>query len=170
MRGYLSETLPQYQSGKYSYGNPKVIDWHDGPTLKVGNFTSIADGVTILLSGEHNYEWISNYPFLANDDFVNPLQQTKYLKKKGDVVIGNDVWIGCNALILTDVKIGDGAVIAAGAVVVEDVPPYAIVGGVPAKLIKYRFNEEKIKTLLQTKWWNWDISEIKKNINYLQNP
>lgn len=90
-------------------------------------------------------------------------QETRYVDTEGrfKVVIGNDVWIGAYAKIVEGVRIGDGAVIAAGAVVTKDVPPYAIVGGVPAKIIKYRFEEKQIKQLLELKWWNKDIAWLK---------
>ena len=84
---------------------------------------------------------------------------------KGTVVIGNDVWIGARATILSGVTVGDGAVIGAGALVAKDVPPYAIVGGVPARLIKYRFSSEIINELLEIKWWDWDSKKLTQNID-----
>ena len=86
------------------------------------------------------------------------------------VIIGNDVWIGANVIILPGVNIGHGAVIAAGAVVTKDVEPYAIVGGVPAKLIKYRFNAEERQKLLSIAWWNWSLDKIEKNIELFYQP
>jgi virginiamycin A acetyltransferase len=88
-------------------------------------------------------------------------------ESKGDTIVGNDVWFGRECMILPGIKIGDGAVIAAGAVVVQDVPPYAVVGGNPAKIIKYRFSEEIIEELLKIQWWNWDLDKIAKYHTFL---
>jgi len=172
---YLKDNLKGYEVGEYSYGSPKVYDWHDGTKLKIGNFCSFATGVQILLSGEHHYEYISSFPFVCNPDFninADPTKETEniasYIKSKGDVTIGNDVWVGWNAMIMSGVTIGDGAVIGAGSVVTKDVEPYAIVGGTPARIIKKRFDDETIKRLLEIKWWNWDLQKIKENI-YLLN-
>jgi len=107
--------------------------------ISIGKYCSFADNLTIVGGGEHDIDWVSSFPFID----IFKLEKYKHLKKprfKGNVSIGNDVWIGMNATILSGVHIGDGAVIAAGAVVTCDIPPYAIAGGVPAKVIKYRFD------------------------------
>lgn len=129
----------------------------------IGKYTSVSSEVRVI-SGTHPTEFVSTSPvFLKGDNCVNlsfgngiDFQNMKYAdtEKKYNVVIGNDVWVGQRALIMSGITVGDGAVIAAGAVVTHDVPPYAIVGGVPAKIIRYRFNDEQIKALLQIKWWN----------------
>ena len=98
----------------------------------------------------------------------NGLRIILTLKVQKKVIIGNDVWIGSHALILGGVKIGDGAVIGAGAVVTKDVPPYAVVGGVPARIIKYRFSQEIIDKLLEIKWWNLPENILKENIKLFQ--
>ena len=101
------------------------------------------------------------------------MEQYYDLKKpryKGDIIIGNDVWVAFGATILSGVKIGDGAVVAAGSVVTKDIPPYAIVGGVPAKVIKYRFDDEIIKSLQDIKWWDWDQETIKKRVGDFTEP
>ena len=109
---------------------------------------------------------------LKNPSFLFSLLGVKDITKawdnKGDIVVGNDVWIGYEAVILAGVTIGDGAIIGARAVVTKDVPPYTIVGGVPAKQIRKRFNEETIDTLLKLKWWDWSKERISKNIAAIQ--
>lgn len=138
--------------GVGTYGKPKILFESDA-NLEIGKFCSIADNVTILLGGEHKLDTISSFPF--------SLEKNRF--SKGDVIIGNDVWIGYGATILSGVSIGDGAVIAANSIVTKDVEPYAIVGGVPAKTIKYRFDEKTIDKLLKLKWWNLDIPTIYEN-------
>ena len=91
------------------------------------------------------------------------------ITSKGSIVIGNDVWIGAQSILVSGIKIGDGAVIAANSVVTKDVPPYAIVGGSPAKVINYRFSEEIISELANLKWWDWDLAKIKKNRSFFEN-
>lgn len=149
-----------YKIGIYTYGKPKVFDWEDGKgQLEIGSFCSIALGVKIILGGAHRMDWVSSYPFPVF--FENADQSKDFAPSKGATKIGNDVWIGMDVLILAGVTVGDGAVIGAGSVVTKDVPPYAIVGGNPAKLIRYRFDENTIEELLAIAWWNWSLPEIK---------
>lgn len=149
--------------GKYSYGSPKVYDMWGGGKLKVGNFCSIALGVEIFLGGNHRTDWVSTYPFgHINTHVFNSYNGAGHPASKGDVVIGNDVWIGANVTIMSGVVIGDGAVIANNSHVVKNVEPYAIVGGNPARLIRYRFSPEQISQLLEIKWWDWDDAKINR--------
>jgi len=139
--------------------------------LIIGKYCSIASGAKFMMSGNqgHRHDWIAAYPLdIIETKKEAGKQHPKGFLKKGDTIIGNDVWIGFEALIMPGVKIGDGAVIAARAVVTKDVEPYAIVGGNPAKLIKKRFSEDDIKTLLEIKWWEWPEEKIKENIPYLR--
>jgi virginiamycin A acetyltransferase len=157
----------QYKIGRYTYGCPEISDHSDGGTLEIGRFCSIADNVTIMLGGNHRVDWITTFPFsVLFDEFKNI---PGHPHSKGDVIIGNDVWIGQGALILSGVTVGDGSVIAAHAVVTKSVPPYAIVGGNPAKLIRFRFLPDQIEHLLEIAWWNWDINEIKRSMPMLLN-
>jgi len=155
----------QYEIGEYTYGKPDIISWGKEATLKIGKYCSISRDVVILLESEHRTDWISTYPFsifLEEGRSINGHPSTK-----GDITIGNDVWIGFNVIILSGVTIGDGAVIGAGSVVVKDVPPYAIVSGNPARIVRYRFNEETIQKLLQIRWWDWPDEKVKENIHLI---
>ena len=139
--------------------------------LIIGKFCSIACGTKFLLnSANHSLRSLSTYPFpLFFEEWEqDPRNVTMSWDNKGDIVIGNDVWIGFEAVILAGVTIGDGAVIGTRAVVTKDVPPYAIVGGIPAKPIKKRFSEKTIKALLQIQWWDWPKEKIQKLIPAIQ--
>ena len=128
----------------------------------------IASDVKFIMNGaNHLSNALTAYPFaIFGNGWENAMENKSY-PQKGNITIGNDVWIGFRALVLSGVNIGDGAVIAAGAVVASDVPPYAIVVGNPAKVIRYRFTNAEIKYLLAIRWWDWDIEKIEKNIQNL---
>ena len=139
--------------------------------LIIGRFCSIACGVKFLFnSANHTLNSLSTYPFpLFFEEWdLDVSNVASSWDNKGDIVIGNDVWIGYEAIIFAGVTIGDGAIIGSRAVVTKDVPPYGIVGGVPAKLIRKRFSEEIISTLLEIRWWNWSRERIIKNIAGIQ--
>lgn len=139
--------------------------------LQIGKFCSIACGAKFLFnSANHTLSSLSTYPFpLFFEEWgLEKKDVTKAWDHKGDIVIGNDVWIGYEAVILAGVTIGDGAIIGTRAVVTKDVPPYTIVGGVPAKPIKRRFSEEVISALLEIQWWNWSEERIARNIGAIQ--
>lgn len=155
--------------GLYSYCEPiHIRSWGEGTYYTVGKFCSISDNVTIFLGGNHRSDWITTYPFPAfNDTFPEAKNITGCVATNGNVIIGNDVWIGSHATILSGVTIGDGAIIGAYSLVTKSVPPYAIMGGNPAKIIRYRFDPSIIQLLLKIKWWDWTIEKIKKNIKYL---
>ncbi len=145
--------------GKWTYGNPAIAPGIS--KVKIGSFCSIASDVVILAGVEHRTDWVSTFPFTAFlSDWPEAQDILGHPGTKGDVIIGNDVWIGQNACILSGVIIGDGAVVGASAVVTKNVPPYAIVGGNPAKIIRYRFDEATIQKLLEIAWWNWTDEEI----------
>lgn len=152
--------------GTYGVGEQTVLLFRDDDRVLIGKYCSVAYGVTIVASGEHNYRGVANFPFAA----VLKGDVDRDTFSKGPVRVGNDVWIGANATILSGVAIGDGAVVAAGAVVTESVPPYAIVGGVPAKIIKYRFPVETIERLLRLSWWNWRPERIEQNMSLFYLP
>ena len=139
--------------------------------LQIGKFCSIACGAKFLFnSANHTLSSLSTYPFpLFFEEWgLEKKDVTNAWDNKGDIVIGNDVWIGYEAVVLAGVTIGDGAIIGIRAVVTKNVPPYTIVGGVPAKPIKKRFSEETISALLEIQWWNWSKERIARNIGAIQ--
>lgn len=139
--------------------------------LQIGKFCSIACGAKFLFnSANHTLSSLSTYPFpLFFEEWgLEKKDVTNAWDNKGDIVIGNGVWIGYEAVVLAGVTIGDGAIIGTRAVVTKNVPPYTIVGGVPAKPIKKRFSEETISALLEIQWWNWSKERIARNIGAIQ--
>ena len=140
--------------------------------LKIGKFCSIACGAKFLFnSANHTVKSLTTYPFpiFFEEWGLDVRDITTAWDNKGDIVIGNDVWIGYEAVIMSGVTIGDGAIIGTRAVVTKDVPPYTIVGGVPAKQIRKRFSEETISELLKWKWWDWTFEKISQNIEFIKN-
>lgn len=148
--------------GKNTYGGIAVLNYNDFYKLTIGNFCSIATDVMFILDADHYTNHISTFPFK-----VKLLGEKQEGVSKGDIIVDDDVWIGYGATIMSGVHIGQGAVVAAGAVVTKDVPPYAIVGGVPAKVIKYRFEPEMIEELLKIDYSKLTKEDIEKHIDDL---
>ena len=139
--------------------------------LMIGKFCSIACGAKfIFTSANHTLKSLSTYPFpLFFEEWkLDKANVTDAWDNKGDIVVGSDVWIGYEAVILSGVTIGDGAIIGARAVVTKDIPPYTIVGGVPAKPIRSRFDDETIAALQALRWWDWPQERIAENIDAIQ--
>jgi acetyltransferase-like isoleucine patch superfamily enzyme len=154
--------------GDHTYGFPNIYSWGDDTKLHIGKYCSIAEGVVIVLGGEHRMDWVTTFPFSALARDWPPAKQIKgHPSTKGDVVIGNDVWIGQGALILSGVTIGDGAVIGAGSVVTKDVKDYAIAAGNPAKFVKFRFDQATRIGLKKLLWWNWSDEKVVGNMGKL---
>lgn len=151
--------------GHHSYGRLYIDNNDENCNLKVGNYVSIAENVTFLLGVEHRLDTISSFPF--KDKIVK--RQGKEAFGKGDIVVDDDVWIGFGSIILSGIHIGQGAVVAAGAVVATDVPPYAIVGGVPAKIIKFRFSTDIVNKLLRIDFESLSDEMIKEHEEELYN-
>ena len=156
----IDKRYPQYSFGEGTYSSDlKIFSWNEGAELSIGSYCSIADGVQIYLGGEHNVDWVTTYPFSVLWESGRNI--SGHPKTKGDVRIGNDVWIGKEAIILSGVNIGDGAVIGARSLVTKDIEPYAIVGGNPAREIRKRFENQIIEELLKIRWWEWPAERIK---------
>lgn len=172
-------TNPNIIVGDYTYYDDfedvrnfeKNVKYHFdfiGDKLIIGKFCMIASGVTFIMNGaNHLTEAVSTYPFAIFGHGWAEAMDGKTYPTKGDTVIGNDVWIGYNAVIMPGVQIGDGAVIASNSTVTKDVAPYTIVGGNPAKEIRRRFSEKEIEQLLELQWWNWDLEKITQNVAHL---
>lgn len=172
-------TNPNIIVGDYTYYDDfedvhnfeKNVKYHfdfTGDKLVIGKFCMIASGVTFIMNGaNHLTDSISTYPFAIFGEGWEGAMDGKAYPTKGDTLIGNDVWIGYKATIMAGVHIGDGAIIASGSMVTSDVPPYAIVGGNPAKVIRKRFSDEKIQKLCSLQWWDWPIEKITANLKKL---
>jgi acetyltransferase-like isoleucine patch superfamily enzyme len=152
--------------GDHTYGIPDMWVYQGDERLVAGKYCSLRG--TFLLGGQHAVDQITTYPIRINwrlpgaweDGFPTP---------QGDTIVGSDVWVGRGSLVMSGVTLGDGCIVAGGAVVTKDVPPYAIVGGNPAKVIRYRFSEEHIEELLQIRWWDWSDAEVLEALPYMGN-
>ena len=146
--------------GRHTYGviPHKFFSYDETVRFEIGSFCSVANEVMFLVRAEHPHRSVSTFPLKT---FANG---TGELKSRGPILIGHDVWIGMRSIINSGVTIGNGAVIAAGAVVTKDVRPYEIVGGVPAKHIGYRFEADIVRKLQEIRWWEWSDVKIKENI------
>ena len=156
--------------GRWSYGKPNILRWDWKSKLIIGNFCSLGPDIDFYIGGNHRLDWISTSPLPA-PQFDSVFKKAKNIKNfnksNGDIIIGHDVWIGGRTTILSGVKIGTGAVIAAGSVVVNDVESYSVSGGNPNKEIGKRFNEDIIKKLLESEWWNLTDNDIDHLSEYL---
>jgi virginiamycin A acetyltransferase len=172
-------TRPNIEVGAYTYyadfdnvyNFEKNVKYHFdfiGDKLIIGKFCMIASGVTFIMNGaNHLTDAVSTYPFaIFGGDWAHAMEGKQY-PTKGNTIVGNDVWIGYNATIMAGVQVGDGAIIASNSTVVKDLPPYTIIGGNPATIIRKRFSDEHIAALLKLQWWNWSIEKITANIQKL---
>lgn len=165
----LSENryFSRFDIGEHTFGCPNVLEWGDaGAELSIGKYCSIAADVKILVGGEHRYDWLSTYSFPDFFDGLN-VARDNHRGSKGTVKIGNDVWIGYGATILSGVEIGNGAVIGAQAVVAKNIPDYAVAVGNPARIIRQRFDAETVAHLNKLAWWNWSNEKVRKNAGAL---
>lgn len=159
-------TIGEYTYLDNSHGKIHLLCWKNSDIIEIGKFCSIASDVRIFGGGEHNTNFISTYPFKK---FFQNIDIDPVLTAKGITHIGNDVWIGMSAIVLSGITIGDGAVVGAGSVVTKNIPPYSVVAGNPAKIIKYRFTDAQIEKLLKIRWWDWPLEKIIANIKDFYN-
>ena len=156
----------QIQIGDFTYGTPTCFSWGEGAKCRIGKFCSIGDGVKIYLGGNHHNDWLTTYPFNALPQLKGMWAEVDNGKaaSKGDVIIGNGVWIANNVTIMSGVRIGDGVTIAYGAVVTKDVPDYMMVGGVPARKLRWKTAESAAG---QLKWWDWPLDKLAEAVPIL---
>jgi acetyltransferase-like isoleucine patch superfamily enzyme len=150
--------------GKHSYFHGKCSCSWGKADLIIGNYCSIADAL-FLLGGNHRIDWVTTFPFSSFWEEFKHIEG--HPSTNGNIVVKNDVWVGTKATVLSGVTIHDGAVVAAGSMVTRDIEPYAIYGGNPARLIKYRFTEEQIRKLLEIQWWDWEDEKVKEFVPLL---
>lgn len=178
--GFLKPLVknPNIVVGEYSYYDDpegpeqfeaKCVLYHFpfiGDKLIIGKFCALARGVRFIMNGaNHKISGFSTFPFyIFGNGWESVMPQSGDMPNKGDTLIGNDVWLGYDVLVMPGVKIGDGAIVAARSVVVNDVPAYSVVGGNPAKVIRQRFSEEVVNELLAIKWWEWPVEKITRNL------
>jgi acetyltransferase-like isoleucine patch superfamily enzyme len=174
--GFLTPTK-DLNVGKWCYGSFDIL-FPDGESdrfppgvkpVNIGSFCSIASETCFMVCGDHRGDWVSTFPFPAFASFgwFDSTNIREFNTTKGPIVVGNDVWIGKGALILSGVNIGDGAIIGAHAVVSKDVPPYGIAVGNPARVVKYRFDPDIVQKLLTIAWWSWEDYEIQEAIHLI---
>lgn len=174
MEPYTRDLLKRYveaglaEIGEHTYGEPVIRYAQLGHRFICGRYCSFGPGIQIMLGGEHRHDWVTTYPFPAfAEAWPEAAGLTGHHRGRGNVTVGNDVWVGMSAYIGSGISIGDGAVIAARSVVTKDVPPYAIVGGNPAQLIRYRFAPDVIDRLLEIRWWDWPEERVRTHVPLL---
>jgi len=152
--------------GTYFDRNVNIISWSDQYHIHLGKYNSIGRDCNFFLHANHRVDWVTTSSQLqgpVTPEIVEMHMKMGHPTCKGDIKIGNDVWVGATSTIMSGVTIGDGAVIGAGSTITKDVPPFAIVAGNPGRVVKYRFTKEQIEKLLQIAWWNWEEDKIKEN-------
>lgn len=179
---YIRNTVdnPQIQVGEYSYyddpedsegfaRNVLYLFPFIGDRLIIGRYCAIARGATFVTNGaNHRMSGFSTYPFnIFGNGWERSTPLPQELPYKGDTVVGNDVWIGYEAMLMPGVRVGDGAIVAARSVVSADVPAYAIVAGNPARVVRMRYDETQVQRLLRIAWWDWDADKVSRNLELI---
>jgi virginiamycin A acetyltransferase len=169
-------TSPLIEVGEYTYyddpDDPTAFEtrnvlYHYGPEkLVIGRFCALAEGVRFLMNGaNHRMDGPSTFPFpIMGPPWAAHFDLITGLPARGDTVVGHDVWLGYQALVMAGVRIGNGAIVASGAVVVDDVPDYAIVGGNPARVIRHRYPQDDIARLTRIAWWDWPLDHVTRHV------
>ena len=153
-----------FEVGDWTYGEPAILTFGEATKLIIGRYCSIADNVKIFLGGNHRLDWVTTFPFSVDSNWPEAVGIEGHPRSRGDVRIGNDVWLGQGCTIMSGVTIGDGAVVGAGALVTRDIPPYAIVVGVPARIIRHRFAADVIARLRRVAWWDWPEEVLRPHL------
>ena len=159
--------------GTYFDRNVNIISWSDQYHVHLGKYNSIGRDCNFFLHANHRADWVSTSSQLwgpVTPEIAQTHMDMGHPTCKGDINVGNDVWIGAMSTIMSGITIGDGAIVGAGSTVTKDVPPFAIVAGNPGKIVKYRFTEEQIEKLLQISWWDWEENKIKENAMSMWSP
>jgi virginiamycin A acetyltransferase len=152
--------------GTYFDRNVNIVTWSDEYKIILGKYNSIGRDCNFFLHANHRPDWVTTTSQLwgpVTPEIAQMHMEMGHPSCKGDIIIENDVWVGAKSTIMSGVRIGNGAIVAATSTVTKDVPPYTIVAGNPAKIVKYRFTEDQIKSLLKISWWNWEEYIIKDN-------
>jgi acetyltransferase-like isoleucine patch superfamily enzyme len=159
--------------GTYFDRHVNIITWSDQYKVHLGKYNSIGRDCNFFLHANHRADWVTTTSQLlgpVTPEIADMHMNMGHPTCKGDIHVGNDVWIGATSTIMSGITIGDGAIIGAGSTVTKDVPPFAIVAGNPGKIVKYRFTEEQIEKLLQISWWNWEEDKIRDNAMSMWSP
>jgi len=155
--------------GRHTYGVEQmtVRHWGEDARVRFGAFCSIGTDCTVFLGGNHRHDWVTTYPLSIHPLFAPDPPISGHPSTNGDVVVGSDVWVGAGVTLLSGVTVGDGAVLGAGAMVSADVPPYAVVAGNPARVVRTRFPADQVQALLDLRWWEWDDDRIRAAVPLL---
>jgi virginiamycin A acetyltransferase len=156
--------------GTYFDRNVNIISWSDDYKIILGKYNSIGRDCNFFLHANHRVDWVTTSSQLlgpVTPEIARLHMEMGHPSCKGDIIIENDVWIGAKSTIMSGVKIHNGSVVGASSVVTKDVPPYSIVAGNPAQVIKYRFSFEQIQSLLRIAWWNWEEQKVRENVGLL---
>jgi acetyltransferase-like isoleucine patch superfamily enzyme len=164
----MIENIHLWNAGRGTYfdRNVNIVTWSDEYKIFLGKYNSVGRDCNFFLHANHRPDWVTTSSQLlgpVTDDIAEMHMIMGHPACKGDIIVENDVWIGAKSTIMSGVKIHNGSIVGACSVVTKDVPPYAIVAGNPARVVKYRFTEEQISSLLEISWWNWDENKIKQN-------